>query len=117
VPGDIERVRGPDVAFVSSAVLDAAGGEPPKGFARLVPELAAEVFSPSSLKDARDFQQKIVDYVDAGVRIVWVLHPDSASAVVHHPDGSSQLLRGPEATLDGEGVLPGLSIRLIDLFR
>jgi Uma2 family endonuclease len=117
VPGDSERVRGPDVAFVSSAVLSAAGGEPAKGFARLVPDLAAEVFSPSNLKDAREFQQKIVDYVDAGVRIVWVLYPDSDSAVVHHPDGSSRLLRGRDARLDGEQVLPGFSVRLADLFR
>ena len=116
VPGDSERVRGPDVAFVSQETLDAAGGEPAKGFARLRPDLAAEVFSPSNLKDARDFQQKIVDYVDAGVRVVWVLYPDSGSAVVHHPDGSSLLLRGADAVLEGESVLPGLRIPLASLF-
>jgi Uma2 family endonuclease len=117
VPGDPERVRGPDVAFVSSATLEAAGGEPARGFARLRPDLAAEVFSPSNLKDARDFQQRIVDYADAGVRIVWVLYPDSDSAMVHHPDGSARLIRGPEATLDGEEVLPGFTVRLGELFR
>jgi hypothetical protein len=46
-----------------------------------------------------------------------VLYPDSDSAVVHHPDGSSRLLRGPDARLDGEQVLPGFSVRLADLFR
>jgi Uma2 family endonuclease len=117
VPGDAERVRGPDVAYVSNATLEAAGGEPEKGFARLRPDLAAEVFSPSNLKDAREFQQKIVDYVDAGVQVVWVLYPDSQSAMVHHPDGTAQLLRGPDATLDGETVLPGFRIRLGSLFR
>jgi Uma2 family endonuclease len=116
VPGDSERVRGPDVAFVADATLAAAGGEPEKGFARLVPDLAAEVFSPSNLKDARDFQQRIVDYLDAGVALVWVLHPDSGSALVHHPDGTSRLLRGKGAALEGESVLPGFHLPLEDLF-
>ena len=116
VPGDPERVRGPDVAFVSHRTLAAAGGEPAKGFARMCPDLAAEVFSPSNLKDARDFQQKIVDYVDAGVRVVWVLYPDSRSALVHHPDGASRLLRGTDAALEGESVLPGFRLPLSDLF-
>jgi Uma2 family endonuclease len=116
VPGDSERVRGPDVAFVSNVTLESSGGEPVKGFARLCPDLAAEVFSPSNLKDAREFQQKIVDYVDAGVQVVWVLYPDSSSALVHHPDGSSQLLRGSDAVLDGESVLPGFRLPLSKLF-
>jgi Uma2 family endonuclease len=116
VPGDSERVRGPDVAFVSDATLAAAGGEPEKGFARLRPDVAAEVFSPSNLKDAREFQQKIVDYLDAGVTLVWVLYPDSGSALVHHPDGTSRLLRGADAVLDGEGILPGFRLPLNELF-
>jgi Uma2 family endonuclease len=48
VPGDSERVRGPDVAFVSSETPERAGGEPAKGYARMRPDLAAEVFSPSN---------------------------------------------------------------------
>lgn len=116
VPGDPERVRGPDVAFVSDATLESAGGEPAKGFARLRPDLAAEVFSPSNLKDARDFQQRIVDFADAGVPLIWVLYPDSRTAIVHHPDGSARLLRGPDAALEGESVLPGLRLPLSELF-
>jgi Uma2 family endonuclease len=116
VPGDSERVRGPDVAFVAQATLDRIGGEPATGFARLCPDLAAEVFSPSNLKDAHDFQQKIVDYVNAGVRVVWVVYPDSQSALIHHPDGSSRLLRHPDDQLDGESVLPGFRLPLGELF-
>jgi hypothetical protein len=77
----------------------------------------AEVFSPSNLKDAREFQQKIVDYVDAGVSIVWVLYPDSRSAMVHRPDGSARLLRGADAALEGGEVLPGFRVALADLLR
>ena len=72
---------------------------------------------PGNLKDARDFQQRIVDFLDAGVPLVLVLYPDSGTAIVHRPDGASQLLRGPEAALDGEQVLPGLVLPLGDVFR
>jgi hypothetical protein len=40
------------------ATLEAAGGEPRKECARLRPDLAAEVFSPSNLRDARELQRK-----------------------------------------------------------
>lgn len=116
VPGDPERVRGPDVAFVSDETLREAGGEPAEGFARYTPELAVEVFSPTNLDEAQDFQQRILDYLNAGVRIVWVLYPETSTATVFHPGGRARLLKDDEA-LDGEDVLPGLRIPLAGIFR
>lgn len=115
VPGDPERVRGPDVAVVSEATIAEAGGEPTEGFARYTPELVVEVFSPTNLEEAQDFQQRILDYLDAGVRIVWVLYPETRSATVFHPDGAARLVKEDDA-LDGEDVLPGLRIPLSRIF-
>lgn len=115
VPGDPERVRGPDVAFVSDETLAAAGGEPRKSFARLAPDLAIEVHSPENARDARGFHQKIRDYLDAGVRLIWAIYPDGRYATALHLDGSARLLRESEA-LDGEHVLPGFRLPLAKLF-
>lgn len=115
VPGDPERLRGPDVAFVSDGTLEAAGGIPRKGFSRMAPDLAAEIFSPSNLGDARDFQQRIQDYLNGGVRLLWVVYPDARSATVYHPDGTARLLQEGD-TLDGEDVLPGFRLPLEELF-
>ena len=115
LPDDPERVRAPDVAFVSTATLAKAGGEPEKGFAPFPPDLAVEVFSPSNLKDALQFQQRLHDYLRGGVRLVWVVYPESRSAMALRSDGSARLLTENES-LDGEDVLPGFHLPLSRLF-
>lgn len=112
LPGDPERVRAPDVAFVSAARLP--DGRLPVGFVRGAPDLAIEVLSPSD--NPVEVQQKVRDYLEAGARLVWVVAPQAATVTVYRPDGSARLVREPES-LDGETVLPGLDIPLSDLFR
>jgi Uma2 family endonuclease len=112
LPSDPERVRAPDVAFVSTARLPE--GRLPQGFIRSAPDLAVEVLSPSD--NPVEVQQKVRDYLEAGARLVWVLAPLARTATVYRPDGSARLVRDPES-LDGEDVLPGLAIPLADLFE
>ena len=109
---DPERVRAPDVAFVTTARLPE--GRLPRGFFRGAPNLAVEVLSPSD--DPVDVQQKVRDYLDAGARLVWVLAPEARTATVYRADGSARLLREHDH-LDGEDVLPGLLIPLAELFE
>jgi len=66
LPYDPERVRGPDVAFVSSQRRP--GGRLPQGFLSGPPDLVVEVLSPSD--NPVDVQQKVRDYLDAGARLV-----------------------------------------------
>jgi Uma2 family endonuclease len=110
---DPERLRGPDVSYVSEEALRAHGGEPAKGWFRLIPDLVVEVDSPGR-KPAIE-QRRIQEYLDAGVRLLWVIHTDARSATMYLPDGSARLLRVSEA-LEGEPVLPGLRLPLTRLF-
>lgn len=110
VPRDPERVRGADVAFLSHERL---GGRIPEKFFHGAPDLAVEVLSPSDEADA--IQQKVQDYLDGGARLVWVVAPRQKTVTVYRTDGSARLLREHEA-LEGEHVLPELSIPLADLF-
>ena len=112
LPNDPERVRAPDVAFVSSTRLP--GGRLPEGFLQGAPDLAVEVLSPSD--NPVDVQQKVRDYLEAGGRLVWVVAPQAKAVTVYRADGSARLLREPDH-LDGEGVLPGLTIPLADVFQ
>ncbi|HEX7049431.1 MAG TPA: Uma2 family endonuclease [Longimicrobiales bacterium] len=114
LPGDPERMRGPDVAFIADETIAAAGGESYDHFLRAVPELAVEIFSITNEKEPAQFQERVRDLLDAGVRILWVIYPRGRYAVVHHPDGWARMLREHES-LDGEDVLPGLSIRVGEL--
>jgi Uma2 family endonuclease len=107
LPADPERVRAPDVAFVSTARLP--GGRLPQGFIRGGPDLAVEVLSPSD--DPVEVQRKVRDYLEAGTRLVWVIAPSARTVTVYRPDGSARLLRDSER-LDGEDVLPGFELPL-----
>lgn len=114
-PGDLERVRAPDVAFVSNEKLRQSGGIPPD-YLRAVPDLVIEICSPANKRKGRDFQQRSRDYLDAGVPLLWVIAPAARDATVYHPDSSPPVVREHES-LDGEGVLPGFTLPLAELFQ
>jgi Uma2 family endonuclease len=83
------------------------------GFLRGAPDLAVEVLSPSD--SPGDVQQKVRDYLDAGARLVWTIAPEARTASVYRASSSARLLREADH-LDGEDLLPGLSIPLAELF-
>ena len=111
LPSDPERVRAPDVAFVSRERLPE--GRLPEGFLVGAPDLAVEVLSPKD--NPVEIQQKVRDYLEAGTRLVWLVAPQAKTVTVYRPDGSARLLRDHEA-LEGEDVLPGLSIPPAEIF-
>ncbi|MBI4572243.1 MAG: Uma2 family endonuclease [candidate division NC10 bacterium] len=112
LPADPERVRAPDVAFVSVQRLP--GGRLPEGFLSGAPDLAVEVLSPTD--NPVEVQQKVRDYLESGARLVWIIAPQARAVTVYRADGSARLLREQD-TLEGEDVLPGLGIPLAELFR
>jgi Uma2 family endonuclease len=114
LPGDPERLRGPDATFVSEERLRASGGEPARGWYRLVPDLVVEIDSPGRRPAIE--QRRIQDYLQAGVRLLWVIHTATRSATVYRDDGTLQLVR-EDGQLAGDDVLPGLRIDLAELFR
>ncbi len=112
LPHDRERVRAPDVSFVTTARLPE--GRLPLGFLRGAPDLAVEVLSPSD--SPGDVHQKVRDYLDAGARLVWVVASEAKTATIYRADASARLLREADH-LDGEELLPGLSIPLAEVFE
>ncbi len=105
---DPDTLRGPDIAFVALDRLP----EDQSGFPELAPDLVVEVVSPNDR--IQDVIEKARQYLDAGVRLVWVVDPRSRTATVHRPDGGTVLIG--DAALDGEDVLPGFRLPLPELF-
>jgi Uma2 family endonuclease len=106
-----DTVRGPDVSFVSLARLPP--DRIPEQFIPGAPDLAVEILSPSSRWS--EVEEKIVDYFAAGARLVWVLDPAERRAIVRYPDRPPRIVAVGES-LDGEGVVPGFSLALPELF-
>jgi Uma2 family endonuclease len=105
------NVRSPDVSFVAAARLE---GVDQDDFASLAPDLAIEVLSPSDRP--RYILDKVGEFLEAGVRLVWVIDPKNARAVIHRSTSEAREL-GADDFLDGEDVLPGFHCRLGDVLQ
>ena len=104
------NVRLPDVAYVAKGHL--AGEQEPEGFSDVPPDLAVEVLSPGDR--SRDVLDKVGEYLQAGVPLIWVIDPKRRTAAVYRSMTDVRRL-GPDDVLDGEGVLPGFHCRLADV--
>jgi Uma2 family endonuclease len=104
------NIRSPDVSFV------AAGRFPddrvPDDWGSLAPDLAVEVVSPGDRP--RHVLDKVGEYLEVGVRLVWVIDPRHERAVVYRSVSDVREL-GPDDSLDGEDVIPGLRFVLRDV--
>lgn len=107
---DPDRIRAADVVFISR--LRAPHGIP-KGFLQLVPDLIAEIVSPTDRW--QDIRAKLEDYFSIGVQPVWVVEPDTRSVLVYRSPTEAVKL-GDEETLEGEGVLKGFALPVNRLF-
>lgn len=111
-PDDPGKVRRPDVSAIRIERL------PPEdereGHCRIAPDVAAEVVSPHDLYS--EVEEKVGEYLSAGVQLVWVLNPSTRAVRIHRADGTVSDL-GPGDELTGETVLPGFRCRVADLFR
>jgi Uma2 family endonuclease len=104
-----DTVRAPDVAFISKDRLpDKLQGE----YFPAAPDLAVEIVSEND--SATEVQEKVMEYLRAGTRLIWVFYPKMRSVVVHTPEGSHTL--GINDTLDGAPVLPGFKLSVRDVF-
>jgi Uma2 family endonuclease len=111
-PDRPKHVRYPDGSFIARGRLP--GDKVPKGHLRIPPDLAVEVVSPNDTAD--EVETKRVEYLGAGVRLVWIVFPETRTVHVYRLAGpSSTLTVGDE--LSGEDVLAGFSCRVSDLFE
>jgi Uma2 family endonuclease len=106
-----DTVRAPDAAFVAAERLPHG---PPRGYVPLAPDLAVEIVSPSDRMS--DVTRKVMDYLDAGTRLVWVIDPATRTAAVHRSRSDVLMLRDDD-TLEGGEVLPGFRLALADLLN
>jgi Uma2 family endonuclease len=110
---DINLVRIPDVSFISWERVP--GGEvPEEPVPLLVPDLAVEVISRSNTR--KEMDEKLQEYFEMGVRLVWYVRPKSRVVDVYtardHFTRLTSLMQ-----LGGGDVLPGFSVQVGELFE
>ena len=111
-PGRPNTVRKPDVSFVAAGRLP--DEEPADAYDRLAPDLAVEVISPGDT--VRELDDKVEEYLLAGVRLVWVINPDLQVVRVFRPEGTIETLRLNDELHAGE-IVPGFRCQVAELFK
>ena len=106
---DPDRIRKPDVSFIRLERM--APEDCPEGHCEIVPDLVAEVVSPND--KYYEVRAKTEEYLQAGVKLVWVVDPSTRSVQVHRADGSTDELHENQE-LSGEDVVPGFQLRVAE---
>lgn len=108
---DPDTVRAPDISFIARERMPANGM--PAGFAPIAPDLVVEVMSPSESSD--DIQDKLVAYLSAGTRMLWVVFPRTRTVTVYRSLQNARILTAAD-TLGGEDVVPGFACQVSEIF-
>ena len=108
---DPSKVRRPDTSFIRTGRLP--GEQFPEGHCPIAPDLAVEVVSPND--NGNDIEEKLAEYLEAGVSLVWVFYPRTRSVHVYRSNGHPERLT-EEHLLRGEEVLPGFSCMVSECF-
>jgi Uma2 family endonuclease len=106
-----DTVLGPDVAFVSNEKIPPTGI--PVKFWPGAPDLAVEVVSPGNTR--REIEEKIEEYLAAGVSLVWIINPKHRAVTIHRANVEPVVLTESD-TLNGENVVPGFECSIARLF-
>jgi Uma2 family endonuclease len=106
---DPDTVRGPVVAYYEdvSHIEDL-----PEKWGDVPPRLAVEVLSPNDT--ARYITEKISDYLDNGVELVWVVEPETKTVTIYSKNGVKGL--SDRDTITGGDVLPGFRCKIAEFF-
>jgi Uma2 family endonuclease len=100
-----DTVRAPDAAFVrSERVVNTAS------FFDGPPDIAFEVTSPGDTYS--EIEEKTLDWLRAGVRVVVVVDPRTASVRIHRSSGATTV----NDVIEIEDVIPGWKLALSEVF-
>ncbi len=106
-----DTVREPDIGFISADRMPL--GERITTYSDVVPDLVVEIVSPND--DADNVFNKARMWLSFGVRLVWVVQPETRSVEVHRSGQPVETVAEDEQ-LDGIDVLPGFSCTVASIF-
>ncbi|MBM0740744.1 Uma2 family endonuclease [Phormidium sp. CLA17] len=106
--------RSPDVSWIAKERWTALTLESLRKFPAIAPDFVLELLSPSdSLADA---QAKMREYSDNGVRLGWLIDPETKQVEVYRQGQSVGTLSHPN-TLSNEDVLPGFILNVDSIWK
>jgi Uma2 family endonuclease len=107
-----DTVRGADVCFYSYARWPRAnvGNSLPP----VAPDLAVEVVSPGNRPGAS--LKKVLEYLEAGVALVWAVYPKRRQIVMYRPNEDEFIVLREDDVIENLPELPGFRCLVSDFF-
>ncbi len=105
--------RSPDVSWVENVKWNSLSKQQQRKFAPTEPNFVIELMSPTD--DLFELQQKMVEYMNCGVRLGWLINPDNKLVEIYRRERNKEVLDNP-ASLSGENALPNLTVSLAEIF-
>ena len=106
-------IRSPDVSWIENAKWNSLTLSQQRKFAPIDPDFVIELMSPTD--DLVELQQKMLEYMDCGVRLGWLINPDDKQVEIYRLGQEKEVLNNLK-TLSGEDILPKLTVNLADIF-
>jgi Uma2 family endonuclease len=106
-----DHVVGADIVFVCTTSLPIRVTK--EGYLETIPDLIVEVRSKNDT--TREINDKVKDYLDAGVRVVWVPDSKDRTLTVFQKGQAPQVLREDDM-LTAEDVIPDFQLRVSESF-
>jgi Uma2 family endonuclease len=104
----------PDAAWVSNHRLAQLSREQRRKFLPICPEFVIELMSPSDRLPAA--QQKMEEWVRAGVELAWLIQPDEKTIFIYRAGRSDAEVRTEILTVAGEGPVAGFELELGEIW-
>ena len=109
-----KAMRSPDSAWISNKIIDEIPAEMRKKFFPACPEFIVEVKSPSDT--VADLKEKMVEWIENGCELAWLVNPDDESVWVYRKN-EEPFLQSYKQILTGYDVLKGFELNLSKLFK
>ncbi|NJN81880.1 MAG: Uma2 family endonuclease [Caldilineaceae bacterium] len=106
-------IRSPDASWVRRGRLAKLTAEQKRGFLPLCPDFVVELRAPTDR--LLDLQEKMVEYIENGAQLGWLIDPAARTVYEYRPDSTPAALLDP-ATVSGDPVLSGFLLDLSQLW-
>ena len=102
-------IRSPYAAWISQSRWDALTPEQRKKWVPLCPDFVVELKSPTD--DVEDLRLKMKEYIENGLRLGWLIDPDTQMVEIYRVGGPIEVLPNP-IDLSAEEIMPGFVLKL-----
>ena len=106
-------IRSPDVTWIRNERWSQLTLNQQTKFPPIDPDFVIELMSPTD--DLTELQNKMLEYMNCGVRLGWLINPDEGQVEIYRQKQDKEVLDKP-TSLSGEDILPDLSVNLLEIF-